>query len=60
MHVAVLFHAFAARAHDTPHAVLAVVLRLRVHGERHADFLRGGVDRIEHTVAEIDSINVGR
>src|SRR4029434_9555547 len=51
VHVAVLLHTLATRAHDAPHGVLAVVLCLRVHGERHADLLRGGVNLIEHTVA---------
>src|SRR5262249_36994194 len=60
MDIAVFLHALAAGTHDAPNAILAVVLGLRVHGKRHADLLRGGVDRIEHAVAEIDAVNVGR
>src|SRR5215831_9871301 len=58
--IAVFLHALAAGSHDAPHAILAVVLSLWMHGKRHADLLRGGVDRIEHAVAEIDAVNVGR
>ena len=51
VHVTIFFHALAAGAHHAPYAVLTVVLRLRVDGERHTDFLRGSINRIEHAVA---------
>src|SRR5262249_7396555 len=59
MNIAVFLHALATGSHDAPHAILTVVLSLRMHGKRQTDLLRGGVDRIEHAVAEIDAVNVG-
>src|SRR5687768_2140064 len=60
VHIAVFLHALAAGAHHSPDAVLPIVLRLRMDRQRHANLLCGGVNGIEHTVPQIDAINVRR
>ena len=58
MHITVLLHAFGARAHSAPDAVLAVVAGLRMHSERQAGGLGKLVDGVEAAVAEVDAIDV--
>jgi hypothetical protein len=60
VHIAVFFHTLAAGPHDTPYAVLAVVLCLRMDRQRHADLLSCGINRIEHAMSQVDTVNVGR
>src|SRR5262249_22772837 len=58
-HIAIFLHALTTGAHDAPHAVLAIMLRLGMNREWHADLLGCGVNWIEHAVSQVYAVNIG-